>query len=557
VTLDLSCTDWRERLQSGRSLVPDLDLPNAAEGHRAVGILNKLRLFDVPGTPTMGEAGGEWFRRIVFALFASLDPVTQARLIREVFLLVPKKQNKTTGGALLMLTALLMNKRPRAPFLLTAPFQKTADDAFAAAEGAIALDNVLAKKLHVRDHIKTIVHRETGAKLDILTFDPDIVTGKKVVGGLIDELHVLGKSARAAKAMVQLRGGMVPFPEAFLFTITTQSDEPPAGVFDTDLKKAREIRDGKRTGATLPVLYEFPQEVQADPEKPWRDPAIWPQVLPNLGLSVRLETLVDGLADAESKTEEDLRVWASQHLNIQIGVGISAGAWEGAAHWEKNGDGPATLDELLERSEVAVVGIDGGGLADLLGLGVMGREIGSGRWLHWGRAWARRCLLKRNKQEEARLLGFESDGDLVIVDDESDDDIEQVADIVKTVDDSGLLDRVGVDQAGITAIVQAIVARGIKHDRVIGIPQGWRLSGSIKAVERKLAARTLRHGGRRLMAYAVGNARAVAKGNAVLITKEISGAGKIDPLMALFDCGALMAMDPKPRRKKYQMWVYG
>ena len=557
MTLDLSCTDWRERLQSGRSLVPDLALPNEAEGHRAVGILNKLRLFDVPGTPTMGEAGGEWFRRIVFALFASLDPVTKARLIREVFLLVPKKMNKTTGGALLMVTALLMNARPRAPFLLTGPVQKTADDAFAAAAGAIALDDVLAAKLHVRDHVKTIVHRETGAKLEIMTFDPDIVTGKKVVGGLIDELHVLGKNARAAKAMVQLRGGMVPFPEAFLVTITTQSDEPPAGVFDADLTKAREIRDGQRTGATLPVLYEFPPEVQADPEKPWRDPATWHQVLPNLGLSVRLETLVESLADAEAKNEEELRVWASQHLNIQIGVGLSARAWAGAEHWEKNGDGPETLEELLERSDVAVVGIDGGGLADLLGLGVMGREIETGHWLHWGRAWAKRCLLKRNRQEITRLLDFERDGDLVIVEDESDDDIEQVVDVVEAVDRSGLLDRIGVDQAGITAIVQAIVARGVKHERVIGIPQGWRLSGSIKAVERKLAARSLRHGGSRLMAYAVASAQAQAKGNAVLITKDISGAGKIDPLMALFDCGALMAMDPKPRRKKYQMWVYG
>jgi len=364
VTLDLSCPDWRERLQSGRSLVPDLDLPNPTEGHRAVGILNKLRLFDVPGTPTMAEAGGEWFRRIVFALFASLDPATKARLIREVFLLVPKKQNKTTGGALLMLTALLMNDRPRAPFLLTGPVQKTADDAFAAAEGAIALDNVLAKKLHVRDHLKTIIHRETGAKLEIMTFDPDVVTGKKVVGGLIDELHVLGKSARAAKAMVQLRGGMTPFPEAFLFTITTQSDEPPAGVFDADLKKAREIRDGKRTGATLPVLYEFPPEVQSDPDKPWRDPANWPQVLPNLGLSVRIETLIEGLADAEAKGDEELRIWASQHLDIEIGVGLGPRAWVGAEHWEQNGDGPESLEELLDRSEVAVVGIDGGGCGD-------------------------------------------------------------------------------------------------------------------------------------------------------------------------------------------------
>jgi phage terminase large subunit-like protein len=200
--IDLSCPDWLARMRAGRPLVPDLQLPAPATGDRAVAILNKLRLFDVPGTPTMAEAGGEWFRAIVWALFASLDPATKARLIRELFLLVPKKQNKTTGGALMMLTALLMNERPRAPFLFTGPLQKTADDAFAAAEGAIALDNVLAKKLHVREHLKTIVHRETQAKLRILTFDPDVVTGEKVVGALIDEEHVLGKMPRAKKAMV-------------------------------------------------------------------------------------------------------------------------------------------------------------------------------------------------------------------------------------------------------------------------------------------------------------------------------------------------------------------
>ena len=127
----------------------------------------------------MEEAGGEWFREIVRVIFGSYDPEARWRYIRELFLLVSKKQNKTTGGALLMLTFLLLNERPRAPMLFTGPVQKTADDAFAAAEGAIALDNVLHKKLHVRDHLKTIVHRDTGAKLKILTFDPDIVTGEK------------------------------------------------------------------------------------------------------------------------------------------------------------------------------------------------------------------------------------------------------------------------------------------------------------------------------------------------------------------------------------------
>ena len=129
-----------------------------------------------------------------------------------------------------MLTALLLNERPKAPFLLTAPVQKTAEEAFSAIAGAVALDPVLEAKLHVRDHLKQIVHRQTKARLEVMTFDPAIITGRKVVGALIDELHVLGKMPRAAKAMVQLRGGMAPFPEAFLATITTQSDEPRSGV---------------------------------------------------------------------------------------------------------------------------------------------------------------------------------------------------------------------------------------------------------------------------------------------------------------------------------------
>jgi phage terminase large subunit-like protein len=542
---DLSCRDWKARLRAGRSLLPE-NLPlNVAAADRAVAVFNKLRLFDVPGTPTMEEAGGEWFRQIVRVIFGSYDPVLRWRYIRELFLLVSKKQNKTTGGALLMLTFLLLNERPHAPMLLTGPVQKTADDAFAAAEGAIALDNVLHKKLHVRDHLKHIVHRQTGAKLKILTFDPAIVTGEKVVAALIDEEHVLGKMPRAKKAMLQLRGGMQPFPEAFLAVITTQSDEPPAGVFAEDLEQARAIRDGKATGRMLPVLYEFPKEMQEDPAKPWRDPKNWPQVMPNLGLSIQLPELVEACQREEGNGEAALRLWASQHLNIQIGVALIVNGWKGAKYWERQGRKGLSLKDLLRRSEVVTVGIDGGGLDDLLALAAVGRERGTGKWLHWGRAWCSPDALEQRKSEESKYRDFEDDGDLVIIE-ELPDDVSAVAAVVAQIYEAGLLAGVGLDpEKTHKVMLAALLAIGIPEDMIHGIPQSWRLIGAMTVTERKLKSGELEHGAQRLMAYAIGNAKVEPKGNAALITKAASGAAKIDPVMALLDAASLMLLDPE------------
>jgi phage terminase large subunit-like protein len=531
-------------MRAGRAPIPDL--PLTTHGDRAVAVYDRLRLADVTGTPALADASGDWFREIVRAMFGGYDPVTRTRYIRELFALVPKKNSKTTYGALgLMLVALLLNERPRAPFLMTAPVQDVADMAFAAVEGAIALDPVLEKKLWVRGHLKEIIHRETKAKLEIITFDPKVVTGKKVVGALIDEVHVLGKMARADKALLQLRGGMQPFPEAFLAMITTQSDEPPAGVFKDELQKARDIRDGKRHGAMLPVLYEFPKAMQADKTQPWRDPENWPMVTPNLGRSITLQRLIDECRDEEAKGEGALRTWASQHLNVEIGLALMANGWAGAEFWERQGKHPGlTLAQLLKRSEVVTVGIDGGGLDDLLGLCVLGREIGTQKWLAWTRAWAHPIALKRRQSEESKYRDLEAAGDLKIIE-ELPGDVSAVAAIVAEVHASGLLASVGMDpEKTHKVMLQALVDAGVPEEICFGISQGWKLVGAMTVAERKLAEGEMEHGAQPLMAWCVANGKVEPKGNASLITKQASGTGKIDPLMALLNATSLMALNP-------------
>ena len=544
---DLSCLDWEERLLAGKSLVP-ANLPlDPVMANRAVGIFKKLRIPDVFGTPTMADAAGQWILDIVAIIFGSLDKATQTRMVRGLFLLVPKKNAKTTYSAALMLTALLMNRRPLAEFILTAPSQEISDKAFSQASGMIKLDDdgFLPRRLKVRDHLKEIEDLKTEAVLKIKTFDADIVTGAVLAGALIDEIHLLGKKANAAAIIGQLRGGMVSVPEAFFAMITTQSFDPPAGVFKAELDVARAVRDGRASIDTLPVLYEYPRRLQKD-RKFWENPENWPLVTPNLGRSIFIPRLVKDFEEASIKGDDEVQRWVSQHLNIEIGLGLHTDRWVGADHWERATDATITFAEILRRCEVVVVGIDGGGLDDLLGLAVVGRCRATKKILLWARAWVHRQVLTNRQSEAPAFLDMEKDGDLVIVD-RITDAFEGAADIVGKVRDAGLLDMVSLDPAGVGGIVTALDEKKIGADLREGVAQGWKLSGAIKDTEGMLSDGELLHADQRLMSYSVGNAKAEARGNAVIITKQTAGTAKIDPLVAAFIAISRMRTNPKPR----------
>jgi phage terminase large subunit-like protein len=555
----LAVPDWEDRIRAGKSLVPAINI-NPAEQRRAIKMFERLRLPDVPDRPPLAEACGDWFKEIVGPLLGSLDPQTGARLVRGLFLLAPKKSSKTTYGAAMMTTALLMNRRPNGEFLLTGPTHDISELAYAAADGMIEADDewqrqengqegYLKKTLHTRDHLKTIEHRLSGASLKIKTFDMDVATGVKPVGVLVDELHIIAKDKNAARVLGQLRGGRISNHEAFFAIITTQSDEPPVGVMLTELKKARDIRDGVVDGDTLSVLYEFPKDIvdQRLGEIPkWYDSKYWPMVTPNLNRSVTISVLEKEFEEAKQSGEAEIRRWASQHLNVEIGLALRSDRWSGADYWESCGDKTVTLESILARSEVVTIGIDGGGMDDLLAIAVLGRDRVTRKWLLWTHAWAHQSVLERRKSEASRFRDFENAHELTIIDDIG-QDVDDIADIVLDVLNAGLLPQenaIGVDPIGVGQIIDELVKRGISEKQIIGVTQGFKMSGHVKTTERALAGAELVHGNQAIMAYAVSNARVEPKGNAFVITKQASGTAKIDPLMAAFDAVALMSKNP-------------
>lgn len=544
-----ACPDWEERLLSGRPLVPELPLFEA-EAARGLRYFKQLRIPDLFGTPTLAEACGEWFFPIVGALFGSYDPKLNKRMLQEYFLLIPKKNAKSSNGGAVMVVALLVNRRPSAEFLLIAPTKEIADIAFKQASGTVLLDPVLAKKFHIQRHIRLITYRPTGATLQIKAADTDVITGSKATGTMIDETHVFAKKSNAADVFVELRGALTARPDGFLFQTTTQSKAPPVGVFKTELDMARRVRDGKIELPLLPILYELPKRLTKDGG--WKDRKLWSLVNPNMGRSVNEEFLAREILKAEEDGPAQLALIASQHFNVEIDQGLRSDGWAGAALWPRGVEPGLNLAEVIRRSEVLTVGLDGGGLDDLLGVSVLGRERGTDNWLSWSHAFISPEGWERRKANQSTYQDFIRDGDLTLVD-RLPDDVTAVVDIVKQCLDSGKLAKVGADPAGLGSIVDALSGIGVTQEAelLMGVRQGVALMGAIKTVERKLADGTLRHNGHRMMSWCAGNAITESTGTGMRIARDASGYGKIDPLVAMFDAVAEMAMNPEAKGSVY------
>ncbi|HCC12660.1 terminase large subunit [Atlantibacter hermannii] len=543
-----ACTDWEARLVAGESIIPPPIFPDQAE--QALGIFRELRVSDLPGKPTFGECSEEWVFDFVKAIFGGYEADTGNQLIREYGLLISKKNTKSTIAAGIMLTALILCWREDEEHLILAPTKEVADNSFKPAAGMIRADDELSDMFQIQDHIRTITHRVTRNTLKVVAADTDTVSGKKSGRILVDELWLFGKRANAEAMFMEALGGQVSRNEGWVIYLTTQSDEPPAGVFKERLDYWRAVRDGKIDDLkTLGILYEFPEPMVES--RAYLSPENFYITNPNIGRSVSAEWIADNLRKNQAKTDGTLQQFLAKHLNIEIGLNLRSDRWAGVDFWEQQAQ-HVSFEDLLRRAEVITVGIDGGGLDDLLGFAAVGRDAETREWLCWCHAWAHEIAIRRRKSEESRFTDFVKAGDLTIVK-RVGQDTEEVAEYVSRIHTAELLDKIGIDPSGVGQILDALIEAEIPADAVVGISQGWRLGGAIKTTERKLAEGVLVHGGQPVMAWCVGNARVEPKGNAILITKQASGKGKIDPLMALFNAVSLMALNPEAKNQDYQV----
>ncbi len=284
-------------------------------------------------TWTIGESADDWLLDFAAAIFGAYNAETGEQLIREGLLLVSKKNTKSTIAAGIMLTELICGWRPSDENLILAPTIEVAGNSFKPACDMIRADEELTDLLHIQEHVRLITNRDTKATLKVVAADAATVSGKKASRVLVDELWLFGKKANADSMLREAAGGQVSRPEGYTLYLTTQSDEPPAGVFKEKLAYARDVRDGKVTNPEfLPVLYEFPEEMLAEGEH--LDPANFYITNPNMGRSVSQKWLEGQFRQVENAEDGTKQVFYAKHLGIwvsgsdgpsNVGVGVGSG----------------------------------------------------------------------------------------------------------------------------------------------------------------------------------------------------------------------------------------
>lgn len=549
-----ACTDWEDRIVAKKSLItfPPL-FPTAARD--GMSVFDDLQIVDA------GVRFGDcrpWMRAFAETIFGSYcdvpdHPDEGRRLIKSFFLLISKKNIKSTGGAGIMLTLIIRNWRPEAEFIILSPTKEVADNSFKPIKAAIDADPELSALFHVQPHTRTITHLTTNATLKVVAADSATVSGKKASVVLVDELHEFGKMAKAEDMLTEATGGLMSRPEGCVIYLTTQSSEPPAGVFKKKLDYARKVRDGKIDDSTfLPVLYEYPDAMLE--AKAYLDERYWYITNPNLGVSVDIPTLRGKVREAQASGEDSLQNILSKHFNVQIGLDLGSNRWPGADYWIETGtETIETVHQLIEKCEVLTIGIDGGGLDDLLGLTVVGRVTGTtDQFLSWSKAWVLETALKLRPEIADRLRDFAKAGEISIVN-EPGKDVAELVSLVKDVYDTELVYKLGVDPARIAVILAKLDEAGVPvtDDFIVKVSQGWRLYSAILYTERALGEGRLRHATQALMNWCVGNCKVVPRSNALLVTKEASGKAKIDPVMALFCAMDIMAYNPEAKRDSF------
>lgn len=251
-------------------------------------------------------------RRIIRPMFGLKGP-DGLRAIRRTFVEVPRKNGKSLLGSGVALKLLFADQEPGAEVYSAAVDKGQASIVYDVGAACCELSPGLSARARIyRGNQKRIVATRTGGFYTVVSADGKRAHGFNSHGLILDELHAWpgDYSGSLLEALSTSTGSR---RQPLIFIITTAGFDRESICF-REYVRACQIRDGILLAPNyLPVIYEVPRDVD------WKDPDVWHEANPNLGVSKKLDYMAEQAnraaqapADLNAFLRLDLDIWTEQ-----------------------------------------------------------------------------------------------------------------------------------------------------------------------------------------------------------------------------------------------------
>ncbi|MFD1176874.1 terminase large subunit [Paenibacillus puldeungensis] len=237
-----------------------------------------------------GKWGGQpidlelWQKAFLAATFGFVHKIDGARKYREVFLVVARKNGKSTLASGIGLYLQLADGEPGAEVYAVATKKDQAKLVWLEAKRMVKKSPALLKRN--KPLVSELVSDWNDSSFKPLGSDSDTLDGLNVHGALLDEIHAW-KDKNLYDVIVD---GTSAREQPLLVMITTAGTVREA-VYDLKYSEAEMVLngygdpDGYHDDRFLPIIYEL------DDRNEWTDPAMWKKANPGLGTIKKVDQL--------------------------------------------------------------------------------------------------------------------------------------------------------------------------------------------------------------------------------------------------------------------------
>lgn len=447
-----------------------------------------------------------WQAAIVGNLFGWYRP-DGTRRYRQAFILVPRKNGKTTLAAGIPILCLFTDGEPGAEAYVAAAEREQAGICYGLALAMVLASPELAPLVRPYKTFKSMEIPSLAAIFKALSSDAETKHGYNPHVVIADEVH----AHRSRELCEVLHTGTGARRQPLEIYITTADYERES--------YCNELHDRARFARANPGgdPYFLPVVYEAADKDDWTDPELWKRVNPNYGVSVKPDYLAAECARALAEPSY-LNTFKRLHLNIRTGQDV---AWLNLEHWKA-----CPRFEDHELTGPCYGGLDAGATSDLSAFALYWPAV------HAVRVWCWVPEAQLGGKNRIQYHAWHASGALLSTPGDV-TDYEFIRAKINELSKAHQIAAIGYDPWNITSLSTAMANED-------GLPMKEFRQGTVtmnepcKALERMVTARELRHNLDPVLTWCAGNAavRPDSNGNIRVVKPDGKSHKKVDAIVA-------------------------